>query len=112
MKKSARIVKQKYLCNFSWNDMEFHKYLIEFQDDDNVYTINREVSLEQSLIDANIIYTLGGFNDIKNYKILCYESDKKHVLLSRKDLFELARQIALNMLKKNGYDTTRMAERD
>ncbi len=106
MKKSACIVKQKYLCGFSWNNMQFHKYLIEFWGDDNVYTINREVHLEQSLIDANIIYTLGDFNEIKNYKILCYESDKKHVFLSKEKLLELAKEIAINMLKIKGYDTS------
>jgi hypothetical protein len=84
------VKEQKWVESYVWNKTTFNKYIIKFQDDDEYYTINRNESIEQALINAKLTYSLKQNNSIDKHKIVGYSSldTDDYRLISVKELRE------------------------
>jgi hypothetical protein len=82
---------QKYLSTFEWNEIEFNSYIIEFENIEGIFKINRSVEYEQALIGAQIMFNASeDLSSIKKYKIMGFqkkESKVKQLLKQREERF-------------------------
>jgi hypothetical protein len=65
------IVSQELIKDFTWNKVDFHQYIVQFDNCDALFLLNRDCSLEQDLINAKLIYNLtDDETKIKKYRVV------------------------------------------
>lgn len=88
------IVEQKWIEEYEWNNMRFHKYLIKFNGNDQYFTISRNKNIEQAIIGGKMIYSLKDShfdNQIDKHKIIGFSTkdEIKYTLVSIPELKEM-----------------------